>query len=56
MEHLRRFLNDEDAVAATEYAIMLGLIVIAAFAAISMIGEKAEAIFTKLATAPELPS
>ena len=53
MGYLRQFANDENAVVAVEYAVMLGVIVIGAFAAISSVGAKLEAIFSKLTTATE---
>lgn len=43
-----RFLADDDGVTATEYAIMLGLIVVAAVGAIGSVGRKVDGVFTTL--------
>ena len=45
-----RFLAEEEAVAVSEYAIMLALIVVAAVAAIGGVGNKVEAAFATLDT------
>ena len=44
----RRFLNSEDGPTATEYAVMLALIIMVALGAISGIGVKLDSIFTNL--------
>ncbi|MHC4442450.1 MAG: Flp family type IVb pilin [Planctomycetota bacterium] len=48
------FLKSEDGPTATEYAVMLALIIIVALTAIQLLGEKVESIFTSVETA--LPS
>jgi len=50
----KSFLVSEDGPTATEYAVMLALIIIVALAAITTLGEKVETIFTNVETA--LPS
>lgn len=50
----RNFIVDEDGPTATEYAVMLALIIIVALAAITLLGTKVSAIFTNVKTA--LPS
>ena len=45
------FLKSEDGPAATEYAVMLALIIIVALTAIQLLGEKVTAIFTNVETA-----
>jgi len=42
----KSFLKSEDGPTATEYAVMLALIIIAALAAITALGTKVEGIFT----------
>lgn len=44
----RRFLESEAGPTATEYAVMLALIIIVALGAISGIGVKLDSIFTNL--------
>ncbi len=43
-----RFLAEDDGVAATEYAILLGLIVVVAVGAIGSVGQKVDGVFTTL--------
>ncbi|MHC4442608.1 MAG: Flp family type IVb pilin [Planctomycetota bacterium] len=50
----KSFLKSEDGPTATEYAVMLALIIIVALTAIQLLGEKVEAIFTNVESA--LPS
>ncbi|MHC4441611.1 MAG: Flp family type IVb pilin [Planctomycetota bacterium] len=50
----KSFLKSEDGPTATEYAVMLALIIIVALVAIQLLGEKVESIFTNVETA--LPS
>ena len=50
----RTFLCSEDGPTATEYAVMLALIIIVALAAITLLGNKVKAIFTTVSG--ELPS
>lgn len=47
---LGRFLKDESGPTATEYAVMLALIIIVAIGAISGIGIKVDSIFTSVDT------
>ena len=42
------FLRSEDGPTATEYAVMLALIVVGCFATIILIGNKIQSIFTTL--------
>ena len=50
------FLHSEDGPTATEYAVMLGLIVVLCYVTIGMIGNKAKATFTTIEGAlPENP-
>jgi pilus assembly protein Flp/PilA len=46
----RSFLKSEDGPTATEYAVMLALIIIVALAAITLLGTKVKTIFTNVAT------
>ena len=48
---VRRFLVSEDGPTATEYAVMLALIIIVALAAITLLGEKVQSIFTNVEAA-----
>ncbi len=50
----RTFLKSEDGPTATEYAVMLALIIIVALAAITLLGTKVKTIFTSVSGA--LPS
>jgi pilus assembly protein Flp/PilA len=43
----KQFLRSEDAPTATEYAVMLALIIVVAIAAISTMGEKVSGVMTK---------
>lgn len=43
-----RFLAEEEGATATEYAIMLGLIVVAAVGAIGSVGQKVDGVFATL--------
>ena len=49
----KSFLKSEDGPTATEYAVMLALIIIVALTAIQLLGEKVEDIFTNVEA--ELP-
>lgn len=51
MNHVKRFLKSEDGPTATEYAVMLALIIIVALAAIQLLGTKVSTIFTNVETA-----
>jgi pilus assembly protein Flp/PilA len=46
MNKVREFLVSEDGPTATEYAVMLALIIIVALAAIGVLGTKVSDIFT----------
>ena len=46
----RTFLRSEDGPTATEYAVMLALIIIVALAAITLLGNKVKGIFNTVAT------
>ena len=48
LKHTRRFLTSEDGPTATEYAVMLALIVVVAIGAISGIGVKVDSIFISI--------
>ena len=45
---MKSFLVSEDGPTATEYAVMLALIIIVALAAITLLGEKVQDIFTNV--------
>ena len=45
---IKRFLREEDGPTATEYAVMLALIIVVAIASVSALGSKVDAIFTNL--------
>ena len=51
----KRFIKSEDGPTATEYAVMLALIIVACIATISLLGEQVNTLFgsvtTELATA-----
>ena len=51
---IQKFVKEEDGPTATEYAVMLALIIIVALAAIGALGSKVDAIFTNVEAA--LPS
>ncbi len=44
----RNFLRSEDGPTATEYAVMLALIIIVALAAITLLGTKVKTIFSNV--------
>ena len=46
----RTFLKSEDGPTATEYAVMLALIIIVALAAITLLGTKVKTIFSNVST------
>jgi len=48
MNLIKRFLQSEDGPTATEYPVMLALIIIVALTAISTLGEKVQSIFTNV--------
>lgn len=43
---IKRFLREEDGPTATEYAVMLALIIVVAIASVSTLGSKVNEIFT----------
>lgn len=45
LKRTRNFLRSEDGPTATEYAVMLALIIVVALSAITLLGEKVVAIF-----------
>jgi pilus assembly protein Flp/PilA len=47
----KQFLVSEDGPTATEYAVMLALIIIVALAAITLLGTKVSSIFTNVESA-----
>ncbi len=47
----KAFLVNEDGPTATEYAVMLALIIIVALAAITLLGSKVQTIFTNVESA-----
>lgn len=47
-ERVKNFLVSEDGPTATEYAVMLALIIVVALTAISTLGEKVDEIFTTI--------
>ena len=47
-ERIRSFVVSEDGPTATEYAVMLALIIIVALAAIQLLGTKVSTIFTNV--------
>ena len=48
MDLVKRFLTSEDGPTATEYAVMLALIIIVALTAITTLGSKVSSIFTNV--------
>ena len=49
-ERARSFLASEDGPTATEYAVMLALIIVVAIAAISTLGDRVNTMFGSVAT------
>ena len=48
VEKTRMFLRSEDGPTATEYGVMLALIVVVCFAVITLIGNKVRSVFTNI--------
>jgi pilus assembly protein Flp/PilA len=48
VNRVHEFLRSEDGPTATEYAVMLALIIIVALAAITLLGTKVQGIFTSV--------
>jgi pilus assembly protein Flp/PilA len=46
MSHLRRFLQDETAATAVEYAVMLAMILLACLVGISLVGSEASGLWS----------
>lgn len=51
LNRVKQFLVNEDGPTATEYAVMLALIIIVALAAITLLGTKVSTIFSNVETA-----
>lgn len=51
MNRIKNFLVNEDGPTATEYAVMLALIIIVALGAITLLGNKVNTIFGNVETA-----
>jgi pilus assembly protein Flp/PilA len=51
LNRVKSFLRSEDGPTATEYAVMLALIIIVALTAITALGDKVNAIFTNVESA-----
>ncbi len=51
MHRAKEFLVNEDGPTATEYAVMLALIIIVALAAITLLGQKVNTVFTNVESA-----
>ncbi|MBN2561498.1 MAG: Flp family type IVb pilin [Phycisphaerae bacterium] len=47
-DFLKRFLSEEEGATATEYAVMLALIIVIALGAISALGDKVSQTFTDI--------
>lgn len=50
IRHVRRLLVEEEAATATEYAVMLAMIVLACMAAVSALGSKVSDVFADTVT------
>ncbi len=48
LKNIKRFVKEENGPTATEYAVMLALIIIVALAAIGALGSKVNTIFTNV--------
>jgi pilus assembly protein Flp/PilA len=51
MSLIKRFIRSEDGPTATEYAVMLALIIVVCIAAVTALGTKVQSIFTSVETA-----
>ena len=51
VERTKNFLQSEDGPTATEYAVMLALIIIVAMAGITLLGNKVSTVFTNVQSA-----
>ena len=54
IERAKDFLQSEDGPTATEYAVMLALIIVAAIGSIQLVGDKVSTTFTEISAG--LPS
>ncbi len=50
MRSILRFIHEDDAATAVEYAVMLGLILLSAFAAISVLGSETSSLWGDIDT------
>jgi pilus assembly protein Flp/PilA len=50
LNHAKRFLKSEDGPTATEYAVMLALIIIVAIGTITGLGQSVDAVFSNVDT------
>jgi pilus assembly protein Flp/PilA len=48
VERMKDFLKSEDGPTATEYAVMLALIIVAAIGSIQLVGDKVSTTFTNV--------
>lgn len=48
MNRMREFLVSEDGPTATEYAVMLALIIVVAIAAVTLLGQSVKGVFTNV--------
>ncbi len=48
VDRMKAFIRDEDGATATEYAVMLALIIVIALGAISALGEKVSTTFADI--------
>ena len=48
MNRMKSFLKDEEGATATEYAVMLALIIVISLAAISALGNKVSTVFVNI--------
>ena len=51
MNRMKSFLKDEEGATATEYAVMLALIIVISLAAISALGDKVSTVFVDIESA-----
>ncbi len=51
LNRMRSFLKEEEGATATEYAVMLALIIVISLAAISALGEKVSDVFVDIESA-----
>ncbi len=51
IKSVKAFLRDEDGATATEYAVMLALIIVVALGAISALGDKVSDVFVDIESA-----